>query len=159
MQCQEQLERYLRQEQVEYQIQHHAVAFTAQQIAESEHISGKRVVKSIVVLADNKKILLALPASLRVDLDKVRAYLKTRDVHLAHEYEFKADFPDCDVGTMPPFGNLYGIPVYVEQSLTRQETIVFPIGTRTETMSLKYADFERLVHPTAIDFALKLSHV
>jgi Ala-tRNA(Pro) deacylase len=159
MQCQVKLEQYLRLEQVPYQIQHHSVAFTAQQIAESEHISGKKVVKSIVVLADGRKILLALPASLRVDLDKVRTHLGAQDVHLAHEYEFKADFPDCEVGTMPAFGNLYGIPVYVEQSLIRQETIVFPIGTRTETMSLKYADFERLVHPTVIEFDLKPSHV
>jgi Ala-tRNA(Pro) deacylase len=159
MQCQMKLEQYLRQEQVTYQIQHHSVAFTAQQIAESEHISGKKVVKSVIVLADNRKILLALPASLQVDLDKVQAHLGAQSVLLAHEDEFKADFPDCEVGTMPPFGNLYSIPVYVEQSLTRQETIVFPIGTRTETMSLKYADFERLVHPTVIEFALKPSHV
>src|SRR5947208_3213735 len=111
MQCQEKLEQYLRQEQVPYQIQHHPVAFTAQQIAESEHISGRKVVKSVVVLADHKLILLALPASRRVDLEKVRVQLGVRDARLAHEDEFEAAFPDCEVGSMPPFGNLYNMPV------------------------------------------------
>lgn len=155
MQCQERLEQYLRQEQVPYQIQHHPVAFTAQQIAESEHISGKKVVKSVVVLADHNLVLLALPAALRVDLEKVRSLLRARDVRLAQEDEFEAAFPDCEIGTMPPFGNLYHMAVYVDPGLSRQETIVFPIGTRTETMSLKYADFERLVHPVLSEFALK----
>ncbi|QBD74698.1 YbaK/EbsC family protein [Ktedonosporobacter rubrisoli] len=159
MQCQEKLERYLRQEKVGYQIQHHPTAFTAQQIAECEHISGKKVVKSVVVMADHKMALLALPASLRVDLEKVRSLLGARDVRLALEGEFESAFPDCDVGAMPPFGNLYNLPTYVEQSLTRQETIVFPIGSRTETMSMHYADYERLVQPNVIEFALKPSMV
>jgi Ala-tRNA(Pro) deacylase len=159
MHCQEQLEQYLRGQQVSYQIQHHPVTFTAQQIAEYEHISGKKVAKSVVVLVDGKMIQLVIPAAFRVDLDRVRDQLGAKDARLAHEGEFQAKFPDCEVGTMPPFGNLYNIPVYVDQNLTKPETIVFPIGTRTETMSLKYADFERLVQPKVIDVALKLSHV
>jgi len=155
MNCQEQLEQYLRDRQVAYQIQHHPQAYTAQQIAKCEHISGKKVAKSVVVLADNKQVLLVLPASHRVDLDKVRAHLGAQNVGLAQEEEFRSNFPNCEVGAMPPFGNLYSIPVYVEPSLTRQENIVFPIGTHTETMSLKYADFERLVQPTVAEFALK----
>jgi len=155
MKCQEQLEQYLRERQVAYQIQHHPQAYTAQQIAECEHISGKKVAKSVVVLSDNVKVLLVLPASQRVDLDKVRAELGAQNVILAHEEEFRSSFPDCEVGSMPPFGNLYNIPVCVETSLTRQENIVFPIGTHTETMSLKYADFARLVQPKVADFALK----
>lgn len=155
MKCQEQLEQYLRDHQVGYQIQHHPQAFTAQQIAECEHISGKKVAKSVIVLADNKKVLLVLPASRRVDLDKVRALCGAQNVSLAHEEEFRSDFPNCEVGAMPPFGNLYNMSVYVETSLTKQESIVFPIGTHTETMSLKYADFARLVQPTVGEFALK----
>ena len=155
MKCQEQLEQYLRERQVAYQIQHHPQAYTAQQIAECEHISGKKVAKSVVVLADNIKVLLVLPASQRVNLDKVRTELGAQNVILAHEEEFRSSFPDCEVGSMPPFGNLYSIPVCVETSLTRQENIVFPIGTHTETMSLKYADFERLVQPKVAEFALK----
>ncbi|HEX7733809.1 MAG TPA: YbaK/EbsC family protein [Ktedonobacteraceae bacterium] len=155
MKCQEQLEQYLRERQVTYQIQHHPQAYTAQNIAECEHISGKKVAKSVIVLADNQKVLLVLPATCRVDLDRVRECLGARDVRLAREEEFRNAFPNCEVGAMPPFGNLYSLPVYVERSLTTQETIVFPIGTHTETMSLKYADFERLVQPTVSDFALR----
>ena len=155
MKCQEQLEQYLRERKVAYQIQHHPQAYTAQQIAECEHISGKKVAKSVVFLTDNMKVLLVLPASHRVDIDKVRALLGTQNVTLAHEEEFRSNFPNCEVGSMPPFGNLYSIPVYVEESLTRQENIVFPIGTHTETMSLKYAEFARLVQPKVAEFALK----
>ncbi len=153
MQCKERLETYLREHQVPYMLQHHAQAFSGQKIAESEHIPGKMVAKTVIVLADNKLIALVLPASYHADLNKVMAILGARDIRLAHEAEFANVFPDCEVGTMPPFGNLYGIAVYVEKSLTEEETMVFPVGTYTDTMSLKYADFERLVHPIVIEFA------
>jgi Ala-tRNA(Pro) deacylase len=157
MRCQEQLEQYLREQHIPYQIQHHPLAFTAQKIAESEHISGKKVAKSVVLFADNRMVLLVLPATYRVDLQKIQTCLGAKQVRLAQEKEFQAAFPDCDVGAMPPFGKLYGLPVYVEQGLTTEETIVFPIGTHTETMSLAYADFERLTQPTILEFALKPS--
>jgi Ala-tRNA(Pro) deacylase len=155
MRCQERLEQYLHAQQIPYQIQHHPVAFTAQKIAEGEHISGKKVAKSVVAFADNTMVMLVLPAAFRVDLQKVQECLGVKDVRLAREEEFQATFPDCEVGAIPLFGNLYGLPVYVDESLTTQETIVFPIGTHTETMSLKYADVERLMHPTVLKFALK----
>jgi Ala-tRNA(Pro) deacylase len=153
MQCKERLEAYLREHQVPYMLQHHAQAFSAQKIAESEHIPGKIVAKTVIVLADNKLIALVLPASYHADLNKVMAILGARDIRLAHEAEFANAFPDCEVGTMPPFGNLYGIAVYVDKSLTEDEIIVFPVGTYTDTMSLTYADFERLVQPIVIEFA------
>lgn len=155
MQCQEQLEQYLCDNHVMYQVHHHPQAFTAQSIAECEHISGKKVAKSVIVLADNRPVLLVLPGTYRVDLEKARRCLGAQDVRLAHEEEFRGSFPGCEVGAMPPFGNLYQLPVYVEQTLKEQETIVFPCGTHTETMSLKYADFERLVQPAIADFALR----
>jgi Ala-tRNA(Pro) deacylase len=153
MRCKERLEGYLREHQVPFQLQHHAQAFTAQKIAESEHIPGKMVAKTVIVLADNNMVALVLPASYRADLNKIQAALGAREIRLAHEPEFVAAFPDCEVGTMPPFGNLYGIPVYMEKRLTEEETMVFPIGTYTDTMSLRYADFERLVHPKVVTFA------
>ena len=153
MQCRERLEAYLREHQVPFQIQHHAQTFGAQKIAESEHIPGKMVAKTVIVLADNNMIALILPASQRADLDKARTALGAKELRLAQEAEFAATFPDCEVGTMPPFCNLYGIPVYVEQGLTELETMIFPVGTYTDTMSLKYADFERLVHPKVMAFA------
>lgn len=154
MNCQQQVEQFLREHQVAYQIQHHPQVFTAQQIAACEHVSGKMVAKSVVASADNQKILLVLPATCRVDVDKVRALVGAKHVSLAREEELKHILPNCEVGAIPPFGNLYALPVYIERSLTNQETILFPVGTHTETMSLKYTDLERLVQPTVADFAL-----
>ncbi|GCE50980.1 Ala-tRNA(Pro) deacylase [Thermosporothrix hazakensis] len=153
MQCQKVLEEYLNSERVDYTIQHHPVAYTAQQLAEYERVSGKMVAKSVIVYADNKICMLVLPASARVDFDKVRHELQATDVRLATEDDLRTLFPNCEVGSMPPFGNLYHLPVFVDSSLKRQENIVFPIGTHTETMKLRFADFERLVRPTICSFA------
>lgn len=153
MQCKERLEAYLQEHQVPYHIQQHTQAFSAQKIAESEHVSGKNVAKTVIVFADNKMIALVLPASFRADLDKIRSALGAQEVRLAHEAEFASAFPDCAVGTMPPFGNLYGLPVYVDKTLAEDDNIIFPIGTYTETMSVEYADFERLVRPQIVTFA------
>ncbi len=153
MQCKERLEAYLREHQVPFQVQHHARTFRAQEIAESEHIPSKMVAKTVIVLADDRMIALVLSAAERADLDQVRTALGAREVRQAHEREFAATFPDCEVGTMPPFGNLYSIPTYVEKHLAEQEMMVFPVGTYTDTMSLRYADFERLVQPKVMAFA------
>lgn len=153
MQCKEKLEEYLRQQQIPYQIQQHSRAFTAQDVAASEHVPGKLVAKVVVVFADGKLAMLVLPAPYRVDFSRVGAALGARQVRLADEAEVGAAFPDCEVGAMPPFGNLYQLPVYVDTRLAEDERIVFPIGTHTETMRLAYADFARLVHPTVAEFA------
>jgi Ala-tRNA(Pro) deacylase len=97
--------------------------------------------------------MLALPAPHRADLNKAAVALGAREVRLAHEEEFAAAFPDCEVGAMPPFGNLYDLPVYVDNALAEDETIIFSAGTHTDTISMKYADFERLVKPTVAAFA------
>lgn len=153
MNCQEQLEQYLSAHNVAYQIHHHPQAYTAQQIAAREHVSGKKVAKSVVVSADNQLALLVLPAAQRVDLDKVRTFLGAQKVSLVNERALQNIFPDCEVGAIPPFGNLYNLPVYVEHSIINQDPLVFPVGTHTATMSLKYTDLERLVQPTLADFA------
>jgi prolyl-tRNA editing enzyme YbaK/EbsC (Cys-tRNA(Pro) deacylase) len=111
MQCKDRLESYLRGNEVPFQVQHHVRAFTAQEIASTEHIPGKLVAKVVMVIANGKTVMLALPASHRVDLAAVRTYLEAADVRLAHESEFAETFPDCEVGAMPPFGNLFGVPV------------------------------------------------
>ena len=153
MKCRERLEVYLREHQVPFQHQHHSQAFSGQKIAAREHIPGKMVAKTVIALADNHMIALVLPATYLADLKKIQTALRASEIRLAHEAEFVATFADCEVGTMPPFGNLYGLPVYVEESLTKEETMVFPVGTYTDTMSLRYADFERLVHPGVMAFA------
>jgi Ala-tRNA(Pro) deacylase len=153
MQCKERLENYFREQQIPFQVQQHSVAFTAQDVAAREHIPGKLVAKVVIVFADNLMVMLVLPAPYRVDFSQVGQTLEAREVRLAEEGELSAAFPDCEVGAMPPFGNLYHLPMYVEKRLAEDETIVFPVGTHTETMRLTYADFERLVNPTLAEFA------
>lgn len=152
MTCREKLEAYLRENRVPYQAQHHPVAFTAQEVAASEHIPGRLLAKVVMVSADGRMVMLAVPAPHRVDLARAATVLGAKDVRIAREAEFSGAFPDCEVGAMPPFGNLYGVPVYVDRSLAEDETILVQAGTHTDTVTLRYADFERLVKPTVAAF-------
>ncbi|GCE30144.1 deacylase [Dictyobacter alpinus] len=153
MQCKEKMETYLREHQVPFEEQQHPRTFSAVTIAESEHISSKKVAKTVIMKLDGQLVCFVVPATYSVDLDTVQAITGAKAVRLAHEEEFEQAFPDCEVGTMPPFGNLYNIPVYVDKSLAVEESITFPVGTYTDTMSVKYADFEQLVHPHVTMFA------
>jgi len=153
MDCKERLEGYLRENSVPFELQHHPLAFTAQAVAESEHVSGRLVAKVVMVYADGKLTMLALPAPARVDLKRAVAELGVKEVRLAREEEFAAAFPDCDVGAMPPLGNLYGVPTFVDRSLTEDESIIFQAGTHTDTVRLAYKDYERLVKPVVAEFA------
>src|SRR3990172_7193008 len=109
MNCKERLEAYLRENKVPFQVVHHPLAYTAQEVAAAEHVPGKMLAKVVMVFADGKLVMLALPAPYRVDLSKAAAALGAREARLAHEEEFAAAFPDCEVGAMPPFGNLYDV--------------------------------------------------
>lgn len=155
MTCKERLEAYLRENGVPYQSQHHARAITAQEVAATEHVPGRMFAKTVIVLpADEANmVMLVLPAPYHVNPLKAAEALGANDVHLAGEERFADAFPDCDVGAMPPFGNLYDVPVYTDITLVEDETIVFRAGTHTDTMSVSYADFEKLVRPTVADFA------
>jgi len=155
-QCKGRLEAYLRENGVAYQTHHHPLAYTAQEIAAAEHIPGKMLAKVVMVKAHDRVAMLALPASYRIDFDKARSILGAREVRLAREEEFVGLFSDCEVGAMPAFGNLYGVPVYVDKALAEDESISMQAGTHTDTLSLRYADFERLVKPTVAEFAAHL---
>ena len=152
MECRGKLESYLRQNGVPFEVRHHPQAFTAQELSEREHVPGKMHAKVVMVIADGKMVMLALPAPWRVDLERAAGALGARDVRLAREDEFVAAFPDCEPGAMPPFGNLYRLQVYVDPSLAEDDIIHFPVGTHTDSMSLKYRDFARLVGPTVAAF-------
>jgi Ala-tRNA(Pro) deacylase len=151
--CKDKLEDYLRENAVSFEVQHHPRAVTAQEVAATEHVPGKMLAKTVMILADQEMVMLALPAPYQVNLEKAGAVLGAGEVRLAGEDEFEDTFPDCELGAMPPFGNLYGLPVYVEETLVEDETIFFRAGTHTDTMSVDYADFERLVEPTVAEFA------
>ena len=154
MECKERLVTYLQASQVPFEVQQHTTAFTAQGIAESEHVPGRIVAKAVMVFVDDRPAMLVLPADYRVHLGKAAAALGTPNVRLAREEECAATFADCEVGALHPFGNLYGLPVYVHQTLTEDPVIVFRAGSHTETMSVRYADYERLVAPTVVALAL-----
>jgi Ala-tRNA(Pro) deacylase len=147
------LESFLRENNVPFQVQHHAKVYTAQEVAAAEHIPGKALVKVVMAKADGRNVMLALPASHRVQESRLASVLGVSAARIASEDEFAAAFPDCEVGAMPPFGNLYDVPVVVDRSLAEDDTIVVQAGTHTDTLSLKYVDFERLVKPTLAEFA------
>ena len=153
MDCKERLEGYLRDNGAPYQGQHHARAVTAQEVAETEHVPGRMFAKTVMVLADEKMVMLVLPAPYHVNPEKAAGALGAREVRLADEERFEDVFPDCEVGAMPPFGNLYDVPVCVDRTLSEDKIIIFRAGTHTDTMSVEYADFERLVVPTVAEFA------
>jgi len=151
--CKERLETYLREQQVPFDVQHHRVAYAAQDVAAIEHIPNELMVKVVLVFADGALTMLALPASHRVDLAHLGAAIGAKEVALAGERELAAAFTDCEVGAMPPFGNLYGIRVYVDRLLTQEKRIVFQAGTHTDTISMAYADYARLAQPKVANFA------
>jgi Ala-tRNA(Pro) deacylase len=151
MDCKAKLESYLRENHVPYQTQHHDLAYTAQQVASSEHVSGRFVAKVVMVVADGKEVMLVLPASLRVDLAKLGSALGSKQVRLAYETEFQSKFPDCEVGAMPPFGDMYGVQMFVDESLTRDDHIVFQAGTHVDTFSIPYTEYARLAQPHVAD--------
>ena|SRR5579871_945376 len=147
------LQAYLRDNGVCFTLRYHAPAFTAQDVAACEHISGDELAKPVLVIADGQRLMLVLPASYLVNLTRVAATLGVSQVHLADEAELKRTFADCEVGALPPFGNLYGLNVYVDQSITRDKHIEFRAGTHTDTIGIEYVDYARLVRPTVLDFA------
>ena len=151
--CNQRLEQYLREQGVAYEFQHHPAAYTARGIAASEHVPAKDVAKSVIVVADGRQVMIVLPATHELRVSDLAHEIGASAARLADEGEFAATFPDCEVGAMPPFGNLYGVPVYVDSSLGDDESIVFQAGTHTDTMRIKYADYIRLVKPTMVNVA------
>ena len=147
MTARERLATYLQEQGVEFSLHHHPQAFTAQEIAAAEHVSGHRFVKVVMVKGDGDLAMRCVPASLDVDLDAAAEVLEADDVALAEEEDFAPVFEDCEVGAMPPFGNLYDLPVFIDESLEGDRRIVFNAGTHRETLEMALDDFERLVHP------------
>ena len=148
-----QLKKFLDDAGVSYKVTKHPEAFTAQEVAAVEHVPGKAMAKVVMVLADKKPLMSVLPASYRVNFDKLKKLLGAKTVRLASEEEFGGLFPDCEVGAMPPFGEMFDLPVCSDQALQEAERITFNAGTHTETVTVTYADYERLAQPTVGDFA------
>jgi len=144
------LKDFLDSNNIKYLTISHSAAYTAQQIAATAHIPGKELAKTVMVKIDGKMSMAVLPASCKVDFNLLKKTAGAKKVELASEEEFKDMFPECEVGAMPPFGNLYGMEVFVEKNLAEDKEIAFNAGSHTELIKLTYSDFERLVKPKVV---------
>ncbi len=143
----------LSDQQIRYVIIPHAPAYTAQETAASAHIPGLEFAKTVIVKIDGKLAMAVLPAQYKIHLGLLKQVVGARQVELATEDDFRGMFPGCDTGAMPPFGNLYGMDVYVEDSLLEDEEIVFNAGSHTELIKISYKDFMELVDPKIARFS------
>jgi Ala-tRNA(Pro) deacylase len=148
------LKEFLDKNKVKYVSCSHSQAFTAQEIAASAHIPGKQLAKTVMVTLDGNMAMAVLPATDHVDLRLLKKTAGVKKVQLASERQFKDLFPDCEIGAMPPFGNLYDLDVYVATGLAEDEEIAFNAGTHTELIRLAYRDYEKLVQPRVIDLSV-----
>lgn len=154
------LKEFLNKNKVKYKAMKHKEFFTAQEIAKAQHISGKLMAKSVIVKLDDKFIMIVLPAHLKINFPRLKKITGAKKVRLATEKEFAGLFPGCEIGAMPPFGNLYNVPVGIDTRLTEEEHIVFNAGTHKDTVAMKYRDYERLVKPKVAPFgSLELAGV
>ena len=147
---------HLEQNEVPYSHCTHRLAYTAQEVAAAQHVPGKEMAKTIVLKTDSQFAMVVLPAVMKINMKTLREEIPFAHVELATEKEFAQLFPDSELGAMAPFGNLYGLPVYVDKSLAEDKEIVFNAGTHVDTIRIKYADFARLVRPVIIDAAIRL---
>jgi len=150
------LKDFLEKENIKYVSIYHSITYTAQEIAASVHVKGKEMAKTVMVKLDGKMAMAVLPASHQVDFDRLKRASGAQDAMLATEKEFKDLFPGRDIGAMPPFGNLYGMDVFVSRALTEDKEIAFNAGSHYELIRLTYQDFERLVSPKIADFSVKM---
>ena len=149
-----QLREFLDKNKVKYVSIRHSTAYTAQEIAASAHVKGKNMAKTVIVRVDGKIAMAVLPAKYQIDLNKLKRSCKASAVELAREEEFSHLFPGCETGAMPPFGNVYGLPVYADETLKKDEEIAFNDCSHTELIQIRYKDFERLAKPKFGSFSV-----
>jgi len=138
---------------IPYEVYNHALAYTAQEIAAKQHVSGNELAKVVMLEADDQLVMGVIRGNDKVDLHTVEDSLGVRRVRLATEAEFIARFPECEIGAMPPFGNLFGMKVFVDPALEKDEYIFFNAGNHVQTVRLKYKDFARLAQPAVVRLA------
>lgn len=144
------LKEFLDNNHVKYMSIDHSPSYTAQEIAAVAHISGKQLAKTVILKLGGRFVMVVIPATEHVNFSELKDFTGSKDVDLAKEAEFKSRFPECEVGAMPPFGNLYDMPVYVSNHLMEQDQIAFNAGSHSELLKMSFKDFERLVKPQII---------
>jgi Ala-tRNA(Pro) deacylase len=148
------LKDHLDSQKVLYELLTHEEAYTSPEIAHLLHVPGKELAKVIMIRVGERFVMTVLPSTWKIDLSRLKEIFREGPVQIATEEEFKGFFPDCEVGAMPPFGNLYGLEVYVDRSLTEDEEIVFQAGTHHDAIKMRYSDFAALVNPQVENFHL-----
>jgi Ala-tRNA(Pro) deacylase len=149
----EKVRAFLDQNHAEYTHTVHSLAYTAREVAAAEHMPAREVAKSVVVHADNGYHMLVLPANRMIDFQEIRDALGFSHARLVPETELSQLFPDCELGAMPPFGNLYSMPVYLDSCLVSEEVLTFNAGTHRDVIHMRTRDFRRLVQPTLVSLA------
>jgi Ala-tRNA(Pro) deacylase len=144
------IKKFLDQHHIKYISMMHSPAYTAQEIAESAHVSGRQLAKTVIVNIADREAMVVLPGNQQVDFKKLTQATGADKVELATEHEFKDKFLDCELGAMPPFGNLYNMPVYISSLLAKHDYILFNAGSHSELIQMSYHDFERIVKPNVI---------
>ncbi len=149
-----QLKEFLDKNKVKYVSIRHSTAYTAQEIAASAHVKGRNMAKTVIVKIDGNIAMAILPTKFQIDLESLKKSCKASRVELAREEEFSHLFPGCETGAMPPFGNIYGFPVYADETLKKEEDIAFNACSHTELIQIPYKDFARLAKPKFCRFSV-----
>jgi Ala-tRNA(Pro) deacylase len=147
---------YLTRRQIHFCHTTHPVAYTAREVATVEHVPLRRLAKTVVFLAEEGFGMAVLPADAFIDLETLRLLLQSNAVRLANEKELSSLFPECEVGAMPPFGNLFGMPVFLDRRLIEEQFIAFNAGTHRDLIEIRLSDYVRLVAPVVVDFAVRV---
>lgn len=147
------LQEFLNSRNIKYVTISHSAAYTAQEIAASARIPGKELAKTVIVKVNGEMAMAVLPACYKIDFDLLKEAAAANKVELATEEEFKDKFSECEVGAMPPFGNLYGMDVFVADTLAEDQEIAFNCGSHTELIQMSYKDFEATVKPKIVKFS------
>lgn len=149
----EKLRVFLDENHAQYTHTVHSIAYTAREVASAEHLPPREVAKTVVVHGDDGYHMLVLPANRLVDFQEVRLALGLSHARMVPETELNRLFPDCELGAMPPMGNIYGIPVYLDSGLAAEDTITFNAGTHRDVVHMTTREFRRLVRPTLVSLA------
>ena len=148
------LKNYLDNNKIKYVIISHSPEYTALEVAASAHIPGQELAKTVIVKIDERMTMIVLPSRYKIDFNLLNKLTGAKDVKLATEEEFSDKFPDCEVGAMPPFGNLYNMEVYVAETLTKDNEIAFAAGSHSELVKMAYKDFANLVKPSILKISM-----
>ncbi|HOW83756.1 MAG TPA: YbaK/EbsC family protein [Spirochaetota bacterium] len=147
----ERIKRFLDENHVTYEFISHPREFSSTRTCQAAHVHGNEFAKTVILKMDGRLVMCVVTANQMVFPGYMKNFFNAKNIEIASESDFKNAFPDCEVGAMPPFGNLYGVDEFISMDLTRDEYIAFNAGSHTELIRMKFSDFEKLVHPRIVN--------